>query len=130
MIADRNIATATVTANCRNSSPEIPEMKATGTNTDEQHQRDRDDRARRSRAIASLVASPATARDAASIDLFDGLDHDDRVVHHDADRQDIASSDTVLAEYPMALSTMKVPIRLTGNGDRRNQGRAELPRNR
>src|SRR3984885_4828994 len=34
LIADKNIATATVTANCRNSSPEIPGMKATGTNTD------------------------------------------------------------------------------------------------
>ena len=29
-----NIATATVTANCRNSSPEMPGMKPTGTNTD------------------------------------------------------------------------------------------------
>src|SRR5215470_412038 len=34
LIADRNIETATVTANCRNSSPEMPGMKATGTNTD------------------------------------------------------------------------------------------------
>ena len=34
MIADRNIETATVTANCRNSSPEMPGMNATGTNTD------------------------------------------------------------------------------------------------
>ena len=28
------MATATVTANCRNNSPEMPGMKATGTNTD------------------------------------------------------------------------------------------------
>src|ERR1700760_892845 len=34
LIAERNIDTATVTANCRNSSPEMPGMKATGTNTD------------------------------------------------------------------------------------------------
>src|SRR2546427_8544421 len=34
LIADRNIDTATVTANWRNSSPEMPGMKATGTNTD------------------------------------------------------------------------------------------------
>ena len=34
MIADRNIDTATVTANWRNNSPEMPGMKATGTNTD------------------------------------------------------------------------------------------------
>src|SRR5258708_19204499 len=33
LIADRNIATATVTANWRNSSPEMPGMNATGTNT-------------------------------------------------------------------------------------------------
>src|SRR4051812_45068425 len=34
LIADRNIETATVIANCRNSSPEIPGINATGTNTD------------------------------------------------------------------------------------------------
>ena len=34
MIADRNIETATVTANCLKSSPEMPGMNATGTNTD------------------------------------------------------------------------------------------------
>ncbi len=33
-IAERNMETATVTANCRNSSPEIPGMNATGTKTD------------------------------------------------------------------------------------------------
>ena len=34
LIAERNIATATVTANWRNNSPEMPGMNATGTNTD------------------------------------------------------------------------------------------------
>src|SRR5258707_12059659 len=34
LIADRNIETATVTANCLNSSPEMPGMNATGTNTE------------------------------------------------------------------------------------------------
>src|SRR6476646_11058024 len=34
LIADRNIDTATVTANWRNNSPEMPGMNATGTNTD------------------------------------------------------------------------------------------------
>ena len=34
LMADKNIATATVTANWRKSSPEIPGMKATGTKTD------------------------------------------------------------------------------------------------
>lgn len=34
MIAEMNIETATVTANWRNSSPEMPGMKATGTNTE------------------------------------------------------------------------------------------------
>ena len=34
LAADSSIDTATVTANCRNSSPEMPGMKATGTKTD------------------------------------------------------------------------------------------------
>ena len=34
LIADRNMDTETVTANCRNSSPEMPGMNATGTKTD------------------------------------------------------------------------------------------------
>src|SRR5690349_22308434 len=34
LIADRNIDTATVTANWRNNSPEMPGMNATGTNTE------------------------------------------------------------------------------------------------
>ena len=33
LMAERNIATATVTANCRNNSPEMPEINPTGTNT-------------------------------------------------------------------------------------------------
>ena len=34
MIADSNIATLIVTANCRNKVPDTPGMNATGTNTD------------------------------------------------------------------------------------------------
>ena len=34
LIAEMNIDTATVTANWRNNSPEMPGMKATGTNTE------------------------------------------------------------------------------------------------
>ena len=86
LIADRNIDTATVTANCRNSSPEMPGMKATGTNTDS------------STSviamigavicpIAILVASAGDSSGCCFHHVLDRLDHDDRIVHHDADRQ-------------------------------------------
>ena len=42
----------------------------------------------------------------------------------------MASSDTVLAEYPIALRTMKVPIRLTGTARVGISVARTLPRNR
>ena len=87
LMADRNIATATVTANCRNNSPEIPEIKATGTNTASKHQRDRDDRREDAlhRELGRLRRRKLGMR---FHRLFDGLDDHDGIVDHDADRQD------------------------------------------
>ena len=84
LIADKNIATATVTANWRNNSPEMPGMKATGTNTESSTRRNRDDRrgdfAHRQfgrvgrRQFRMLLHHPLNV-----------LDHDDGVVDDDAD---------------------------------------------
>ena len=41
-----------------------------------------------------------------------------------------ASNDTVLAEYPIAFSTMKVPIKLTGTAKVGISVARKLPRNR
>ena len=51
--AEISIATMIVTANCRNSVPEIPAMKATGTNTESSTSVMRDDRRR------DLASSPS-----------------------------------------------------------------------
>jgi hypothetical protein len=86
LIAEISMATLIVTANCRNSSPETPGMKPTGTKTDS-----------RTRVIAMIGPgdlahrldrglrggeSPCSSEVASTFS-----DHDDRVVHHDADEQ-------------------------------------------
>ena len=78
------MATATVTANCRNSSPEMPGMNATGTNTDSSTS---------VIAMIGAVISPmAYLRCVGGRELgmllhhpLDVLDHDDGVIDHDAD---------------------------------------------
>ena len=84
LIADRNIETATVTANCRNSSPEMPGMNATGTKTDSS-----------TRVIAMIGAVISRHRQLGGLagrelrmllhHAFDVLDHHDGVIDHDAD---------------------------------------------
>ena len=86
LIAERNIATATVTANWRNSSPEMPGMKATGTNTDSSTSVMAMIGAVISR-IACLVASAGRELRMLLHHALDVLDHHDGVVDHDADRQ-------------------------------------------
>ena len=86
LIADRNIDTATVTANWRNSSPEMPGMKATGTKTESS-----------TSVIAMIGAKICRHRQFGRFrrrqlgmlfhHLLDRLDHDDRVVHHNADSE-------------------------------------------
>ena len=84
LIADRNIETATVTANWRNNSPEMPGMKATGTNTESS-----------TSVIAMIGAVISRHRAFGRVgrrkfgmllhDPLDILDHDDGVVDDDAD---------------------------------------------
>ena len=86
LIADRNIETATVTANWRNNSPEIPGMKATGTNTDSN-----------TSVMAMIGAVISRHRLLGRLGggklrvllhhPLDVLDDDDGIVDHDADRQ-------------------------------------------
>ena len=85
-MADRNIDTATVTANWRNSSPEMPGMNATGTNTD-------------SRTSVIAMIGAVISRHGAlgrlggrELGVFlhhalDVLDDHDGIVDHDADRE-------------------------------------------
>ena len=86
LIAERNIDTATVTANWRNSSPEMPGMKATGTNTESSTSVIAMIGAKIC-PIAILVASRGRQFGMVFHHLLDRLDHDDRIVHDDADGQ-------------------------------------------
>ena len=82
--AEMSTEIATVTANCLFNCPWIPLMKAMGMNTD-------------ARIRAMATTGPETSRMACSVasrgahSLFDmvlhRLDDDDRIVHHQADRQ-------------------------------------------
>src|SRR5204863_1198830 len=113
LIADSNIETATVTANCRNSSPEIPGMNATGTNTDNSTSVIAMIGAVIS-AMARLTASPGDSSGCSSMirSTFSTTTIASSTTMPIASTT--ASSDTVLAEYPIAFKTMNVPIRLTG----------------
>ena len=84
--AEISIATLIVTANCRNNVPEMPGMKAIGTNTESRTNVIATIGAVIS-AIAFLVASAGDRFGFFLHDAFDVLDHDDRVVDQDADRQ-------------------------------------------
>jgi hypothetical protein len=82
--AESRTDTAIVTANCWYIRPVMPGMNAVGTNT-----------AARMSAIAttgpetcSMALNAASARGQSQLDVvLDGLHHDDRVVHHEADGQ-------------------------------------------
>ena len=88
LIAERNIATATVTANCRNNSPEMPGMNATGTNTDSS-----------TRVIAMIGAViPFIASMVASAGVISGCAS---IMASTASTTTIASSTTI----PMARTT-------------------------
>ena len=107
------IDTETATANCRNSSPEMPGMKATGTKTDSSTS---------VMAMIGAVISPM-ARRAASAGESEGSSS---IFASTASTTTMASSttmpmastsassETVLAEKPIASITAKVPISETG----------------
>jgi hypothetical protein len=82
-----------------------------GTNTAQQHQHDRDERAgdfvhRRARRLERGQAPREVA--------LDILDHDDRVVDDDADRQHQPEQRQVVERVSERRSTVKVPISDTG----------------
>ena len=93
LIADRNIETATVTANCRNSSPEMPGMNATGTNTDSSTSviamigavisRHRPFGGARRRKLGMLFHHPLDI-----LDDHDGIVDDDADGEHDSEKGD------------------------------------------
>src|SRR6202007_3111052 len=102
-----------VTANCRNSVPEMPGMKAIGTKTD-----------RSTKVIAMIgavicviaffVASADDKSGSSSITLSTFSTTTIASSTRIPIASTIASSEMVLTEYPMASSTAKGPITLTG----------------
>ena len=129
LIAERNIDTATVMANWRNSSPEMPGMNATGTNT-ESSTRVIAMMGAVISAIAFLVASAGDSSGCSSItrSTFSTTTIASSTTIPMAST--IASSETELAEYPIANNTTKVPIRLTGTANVGIRVARTLPRKR
>ena len=84
LIAEISIATLMVTANWRNSVPDTPGMKPTGTNTDSSTKRDRDHRPGDlpHRLLGRILRRQVRLLRHHPLDV---LHHHDRVIHHDAD---------------------------------------------
>ena len=82
--AEKSVETAMVRANWRKNWPVMPVMKAHGTNTAHEHQRDGDDRP--GHLVHRLDGRLARRQPVLDV-MLDGLDHDDGVVHDDADGQ-------------------------------------------
>ena len=82
--AEKNVETAIVRANWRKNWPVMPVMKAHGNEHAHQHQRDGDDG-----PVTSLIAFSRglLGRQPVLEVVLDRFDHDDGVVHDDADRQ-------------------------------------------
>ena len=110
--AEMIVDTAIVRANCRKNCPVMPVMNAQGTKT-----------ALRTSPTAitgpetwlmALMAPPRGGQAVLDV-VFDRLDHDDRVVHHDADGQHQSEERQVIqAESHQAAMTAKVPTTATG----------------
>ena len=127
--AEISIAALMVTANWRKSWPEMPGMNATGTNTDSS-----------TRVMAmigpviwfiALIVACGGVSSGSSISTRSTFSTTTMASSTTMPMAStIASSDTVLAEYPMASSTAKAPIRLTGTATAGMIVARRLPRNR
>src|SRR6516162_6052804 len=129
LIAERNIDTETVTANCRNSSPEMPGMNAIGTNTESST----NVIAMTGLVISDIACLVASARESSGCSSITRSTFSSTTMASSTTMpiaSTIASSETVLAEYPTALSAMNVPIRLTGTARVGISVARRLPRNR
>ena len=129
LIAEMIIETETATANCRNSSPEMPGMNATGTNTDS------------STSVMAMIGAVISfiARRAASAgeivwSFSSCASTASTTTIASSTTMPIAStsasSDTVLAEKPSASITANVPISDTGTAISGIRVARKLPRKR
>jgi hypothetical protein len=107
-----------VIANCRYISPTRPPRNATGRNTAFSTS---------TIAITGRLTSRIASRVASRVDVvgiacaLDVLEHDDRVVHHDADREHHAEQRQQLTEKPSRYMPTNVP---TIDTTRRGSGSA------
>ena len=126
--AEISIATLIVTANCRNNVPEMPGMKAIGTNTE-----------RRTNVIATIGAViwvmaffVASAGDRFGSSSMTRSTFSTTTIASSTRipiASTMASNEIVLAEKPTANSTAKVPITLTGTAIAGMRVARRLPRN-
>ena len=113
LIAEITIATETVTANCWNSWPEMPGMKATGTKTDSSTSVI----ARIAPVISPIAALAALAGDMPGFAAILASTASTTTMASSTTMpiaSTIASSDTVLMVKPIANITAKVPTSATG----------------
>ena len=129
LIAEITIETETATANCRNSSPEMPGMNATGTNTESSTS---------VIAMIGAVISPMARRAASAGEMVWSFSRCASTASTTTIASSTtmpiastsASSETVLAEKPIASITAKVPISATGTAISGISVARKLPRNR
>ena len=114
-----------VTANWRNNSPEMPEMKAIGTNTDSST-RVMPIIGAVTCAIAFLVASAGDKSGFFLHHSLDVLDHDDRVVHHDADREHQRQQRDRVGRITKRKQNGETSDQADRNGNDRNDGGAQI----
>src|SRR5215469_16973726 len=129
LIADSSIDTETVTANCRNNSPEMPGMNAIGTTTESSTKVI----AMTGPVISAMACLVASARESSGCSSITRSTFSSTTMASSTTMpiaSTTASSETVLAEYPTALSAINVPIRLTGTARVGINVARRLPRNR
>ena len=125
LTAEMSTAALIVTANWRNSSPEMPAMKAIGTNTDSS-----------TRVMPTIGAGHLRHRllgrfRRRQVRLFlhhslDVLDHDDRVVHHDADREHQRQQRDGVGRITKRKKNGETSNQTDRNGNDRNNGCAQI----
>ena len=111
LMAEMIVETAMVTANWRKNWPVMPARKQHGMNTE----LSTSVMASIGPVISSMALMVAVRGVQAGRDQsFDVLQHDDGVVHHDADGQHQPEQRQVVQAEAQAAMTAKVPIRETG----------------
>ena len=123
--AEMTIAALIVTANWRNSVPEIPGNEGDRHEHRQQHQRDRDDRRGdlRHRLLGRLGRRKIRLLLHHALDI---LDHDDGIIDHNADSEHHREQRYRVGRIAERQQHREGADQADRNRDRRNDGRAQI----